>query len=103
MKKNLREKFVFICYKNYIYILYKYLRIKREKIKENKRKSRKNNKRGGGRWITIGNELVNDNVCPICLEKFRDTPNKAIYMSTCGHLFHNDCLLLECENKNGYA
>lgn len=40
-------------------------------------------------------------MCPICHEKFKETPNKAIYKTSCGHKLHNDCLLdWHAQNKH---
>jgi hypothetical protein len=72
-----------------------------KKIRNKSKKSKKMYK-GGGKWLNQNNKIVeNQEPCPICLEKFRETPNKAIYQSNCGHLFHNDCLLQDCNHNNG--
>ena len=56
---------------------------------------------GGGEWLNSKDpELIVQEVCPICLEKFNETPNKAIYKSDCGHIFHNDCLVKVCEGTD---
>jgi hypothetical protein len=39
--------------------------------------------------------------CPICLNRFSDTPNLAIYKTYCGHIFHNNCLNEACEAARG--
>lgn len=55
---------------------------------------------GGGDWFTSDSENINpEDVCSICLEEFKNTPNKAIYITDCGHKFHNDCLNTHCETK----
>ena len=64
--------------------------------------SKKKSKRGGGKVWKTYKEVDSDEVCPICLEKYVDTPTQAIYKTWCGHLFHNDCLHSYCElNEEG--
>ena len=69
---------------------------KQNRTKHHKRKHK--NVVARGVWVNRRNNSVIENVsCPICLEDFSETPNKAIYQSDCGHLFHNDCLLAVCK------
>lgn len=72
---------------------------KKRTIRRNKNKSRRF--RGGSRsyergWIT-SDMVAADEVCPICVERFSETPEKAIYVTACRHLFHNNCLNSACE------
>jgi len=46
---------------------------------------------GGGDWI-VNNNVPDEDICPICHEKFSETPERAIYQTTCKHVFHNNCL-----------
>jgi len=52
--------------------------------------------RGGGKWID-GDTLPEDEICSICLQKFSETPEQAVYRTNCGHVFHNNCLNNTCE------
>ena len=51
--------------------------------------------RGGGNWID-GDTLPEDEICSICLQKFSETPEQAVYKTNCGHVFHNNCLNNTC-------
>jgi hypothetical protein len=51
--------------------------------------------RGGGKWID-GDTLPEDEICSICLQKFSETPEQAVYKTNCGHVFHNNCLNNTC-------
>ena len=67
--------------------------------RKNKKLSRlSRRKRGGqpksGTWVNPQEIDIND-ICAICAENF--TPDKAIYRTSCGHTFHNDCLNAWCE------
>jgi hypothetical protein len=57
--------------------------------------------RGGGEWVSTHSRSYED--CPICNMDFSRTPEKAIYMLTCGHYVHNNCLNDLCENNSGHA
>jgi hypothetical protein len=46
---------------------------------------------GGGDWI-VNDNLPDEDICPICHEKFSETPEQAIYKTDCNHVFHNNCL-----------
>jgi len=81
---------------------------RKNKTQKKKRSGRKNTKRnkynrkfrtrrnkkylGGGDWID--NDLPEE--CPICLLKFNETPELAVYETKCGHKFHNNCLNTTC-------
>lgn len=76
-----------------------------------KRKSSRNRnkkQKGGGEWLSkTSEELVENPMCPICLKSFIPKPDstpeqveQATYRATCGHIFHNNCLLRVCENRN---
>jgi hypothetical protein len=70
--------------------------------KSKRRFSKKSKKqfRGGGDWINYTDNIVkNQPTCPICTESFSNNPNKAIYITDCKHLFHNDCLFELCEHN----
>jgi hypothetical protein len=84
---------------------------KTQKRKRNGRKMTKRNKHsrkfrtrrnkkysGGGNWIDVDNDdtFNADDECPICLNRFSDTPELAIYKTDCGHIFHNNCLNRTC-------
>ena len=72
------------------------------KMRHKSRKMRM--RRGGGKWVNKDHpDLANQSTCPICLDEFSDTPNKAIYKASCGHLFHNNCLLEHCDARHGNA
>jgi hypothetical protein len=43
-------------------------------------------------WGTANQISDPEEICPICFEKFKNTPDKAIFKTSCGHKFHNDCL-----------
>jgi hypothetical protein len=47
-------------------------------------------------WTTH-TDMDDDDMCAVCARLFRETPNEAIYISECGHFFHNDCLVNDCE------
>ena len=49
-------------------------------------------------WIGP-DEYNQEEQCSICLEKYGVA--KAIYRTTCNHIFHNDCLDDYCEIKQG--
>jgi len=53
---------------------------------------------GGGNWIDVDNDdtFNADDECPICLQRFSDTPDLAIYKTDCNHTFHNNCLNRTC-------
>ena len=71
---------------------------------KNKHKKTIKKQNAGGDWLNSkDSKLIENDTCPICLEKFADTPDKAIYKTDCGHIFHNDCILEICEQKNGDA
>lgn len=58
----------------------------------------KTKQRGGdnffdGYWITSDQITDPEEKCGICLVDFVKTPNCAIYVTNCGHKFHNNCLL----------
>jgi hypothetical protein len=62
-------------------------------------RTRRNKKySGGGRWIDLDNDNTfnADDECPICLQRFSDTPDLAIYKTDCNHIFHNNCLNRTC-------
>jgi hypothetical protein len=62
-------------------------------------RTRRNKKySGGGTWIDVDNDdtFNADDECPICLNRFSDTPELAIYKTDCGHIFHNNCLNRTC-------
>jgi hypothetical protein len=62
-------------------------------------RTRRNKKySGGGTWIDVDNDNTfnDDDECPICLNRFSDTPDLAIYKTDCGHIFHNNCLNRTC-------
>lgn len=46
----------------------------------------------------INQSEVPKDKCAICFETLKD-PSKADYRLTCGHIFHNNCLNLLCENS----
>lgn len=79
---------------------------KSKKTKKN-RNQNKNKKiyRGGeytGEWLTY-HELPEDKkgeICSLCHVKFSETPDKVIYKTQCGHLFHNKCLNDYCEHHS---
>jgi len=48
-----------------------------------------------GDWLEPNEYAENDN-CTICNKEFGRT--KAVYRTSCFHVFHNDCLLEHCEN-----
>jgi len=76
-------------------------------------KSRRFNKVGGvkvnkpwpSEWSDYGTlikegQITTDDDCIICLLKFRETPDQAIYrLDCCDVLVHNDCLLWLCKMK----
>ena len=70
-------------------------------VKNNK--SNKNNKKyiGGNDSPWLDSSKIDDKeqVCPICLIKFSETPNQALYKTKCNHIFHNNCLAGVCEHK----
>jgi hypothetical protein len=79
---------------------------KTKKTKKN-RNQRKNKKiyRGGeytGEWLTYDElpEDKKDELCSLCHVKFSETPDKVIYKTECGHLFHNNCLNDYCEHHS---
>lgn len=52
-------------------------------------------------WGTASEITDETEICPVCHEKFKETPNKAIYKTSCGHKLHNDCLLVwHSQGKN---
>jgi len=62
-------------------------------------RTRRNKKySGGGTWIDVDNDNTfnDDDECPICLNRFSETPDLAIYKTDCGHIFHNNCLNRSC-------
>jgi len=77
-------------------------------------KSRRFNKKGGvkvnkpwpSEWNDYGTlikegQLKSDDDCIICLLKFSETPDQAIYrLDCCDVLVHNDCLLWLCNMKD---
>jgi len=70
---------------------------KMTKRHKNNRKFRtRRNKKysGGGKWIN--NKTLSDDECPICLNKFSETPELAVYKTDCNHIFHNNCLNRTC-------
>ena len=79
---------------------------KKSNRKTNKRKSKSSNKKskkskgGNGDWVNVKN-IIGEDICPICHESFKETPEKAIYKTSCGHVFHNDCLDTLCDLKQG--
>jgi hypothetical protein len=81
----------------------KNLRKTKKQIRKSKKThSRKSRKpfRGGGNWINYTDNIVEHQpTCPICTESFGDNPDKAIYITDCKHLFHNDCLFELCEHN----
>ena len=84
----------------------KNIRRSKKKIRKSNKKTRRSKKNfiGGGDWINYrDNILENQPTCPICTDSFGDNPNKAIYITNCKHLFHNDCLLELCDHTNGEA
>ena len=52
---------------------------------------------GGGDWID-NDTIPKEDVCPICLQQFSETPELAVYETTCGHKFHNNCLNRVCDS-----
>ena len=73
----------------------KYIKIKKSKTLRKYIKKQK-----GGRWVSYSDVDRND-ICRLCNKKFYDTPDKAIYITNCDHLFHNNCLNKLCEENNG--
>ena len=71
----------------------------KRKSKSCNKKSKKS-KGGDGDWVNVKN-VVGKDICPICLESFQENPTKAIYKTSCGHVFHNNCLDEFCEIKQG--
>jgi hypothetical protein len=74
-------------------------RKKKTKRNRNNRKFRtRYNKKnvGGGDWID-NDTIPKEDVCPICLQQFSETPELAVYETTCGHKFHNNCLNRTCD------
>jgi hypothetical protein len=65
---------------------------KRNKYTRNFRTIRNKKYLGGGNWID--NNLPEE--CSICLLKFSETPELAVYETKCGHKFHNNCLNNTC-------
>lgn len=81
----------------------KSLKLKKRNNKHKKRTLKKKY-RGGvpGYWVKPSEDIITENpTCPICLGEFRETPNKAIYETECGHIFHNNCLIPYCDRHNG--
>ena len=70
---------------------------KKYKLTKKTRHSRRKVK-GGGKWTNV-KTLPGDDICPICLNKFSETPNNAVYTTNCGHHIHNDCLEEVCKQK----
>jgi hypothetical protein len=79
---------------------------KKTTTKKNLKKSRRNLKKkglngGNGEeenwpnrsWGTAKEIKDQDEECPICFQSFKNTPNMAIYKTSCNHKMHNDCLL----------
>ena len=86
---------------------------KSKKLRKARTKSAHFNKRGGVKVngsVPVWNDyetlieqgkITDDADCPLCLQKFTDTRDQAIYRSGCCKvLFHNDCLLSMCERKD---
>lgn len=80
---------------------------KRNRNQHKKRNQNKNKKiyRGGeytGEWLTYRElpEDKKDEICSLCHVKFSETPDKVIYKTECGHLFHNKCLNDYCEHHS---
>jgi hypothetical protein len=82
----------------------------KNKIFKRNKKSRKTKRRKSFRkkvlggtiskrsWITSdNNEIQDEEVCPLCQAKFKETPGCAIYVTSCDHKFHNNCLLDYCK------
>jgi hypothetical protein len=62
-------------------------------------RTRRNKKySGGGTWIDVDNDDTFNahDECPICLQRFSDRPDLAIYKTVCNHIFHNNCLNRTC-------
>jgi hypothetical protein len=78
-----------------------------KKLRRTNKKLRKTRRKiyfggNGATWL-VSSELEDkdkDEKCSICLDEFKTTPNKVIYKTVCGHLYHNDCLEELCEKKN---
>jgi len=64
-------------------------------VKKFKTMHNKKYMKGGGKWID-GDTVPEDEICSICLLKFSETPEQAVYKTNCGHLFHNNCLNNTC-------
>jgi hypothetical protein len=87
---------------------------KRRKKSKHRKKSRRFNKIGGvkvnkpwpSEWNDYGTlldekQITPEDDCIICLLKFSETPEQAIYrLSCCDVLVHNDCLLWLCNMKD---
>jgi hypothetical protein len=77
-------------------------RTKRTKRIKNTRKNnrRRRNMRGGetqnSSWVDPP-EVDTTEECPICSQAFDS--QHAVYKTSCGHLFHNDCLNQWCETS----
>lgn len=86
---------------------------KTRKIREQYRKSKTLHKKNvirtkqvyrGGAWNVpdkiwvLSSEVDADEICPLCLEKFTDSPSKVVYKTSCKHLFHNNCLNYFCKD-----
>ena len=48
-------------------------------------------------WF-LSSEVDAGEICPLCLEKFTDSPSKVVYKTSCNHLFHNNCLNDFCKD-----
>jgi hypothetical protein len=77
---------------------------KKTKRNRNQRKNKKNYRGGdyNGEWLTYHElpEDKKDELCSLCHVKFSETPDKVIYKTECGHLFHNKCLNDYCEHHS---
>jgi Ring finger domain len=82
-------------------------KVERNSKMVNKKKTHINNRKhkryhGGntGNWFTYDElpEDKKDDKCPICHDYFRETTDKVIYKTDCGHLFHNNCLNDYCNH-----
>jgi len=51
-------------------------------------------------WVNT-NEYDPTDTCPICYEEY--SVAQAIYKTSCGHLFHNNCLNAYFEAHHGYG
>lgn len=76
---------------------------KRKTQKKSRKFRTKRNKKysGGGTWINVDNLDDVHDICPICLQKFSETPTLAIYKTYCGHIYHNNCLNESCNSTRG--